>query len=660
MTSPTINPTPTVNPLNATPTDTSYSAYETRLGYPQTTSENPGSTVKYDPNNPFNVDVPGTGNFAGSSNPTNTPYNYNPTTTNSNTGSSNTDALVQTQNDLSTYAKNVSDTISGITNGTIPLTPGEQAQVNGLQEQFQQFIDQQKQVNGSANGLAQIRGFQSGAAEYDPSFQVRTIGAIVQAGNNKVTDLMTKEASAVASLTQALRNNDIKGIQDAYSAYKDANTARQDALKTSIAATQGAIKDAHIQNVIASGVTNPGQILSTLQSQGYTDISSSDINSAIKNLSPDAADIFKIQQDAAANGADQKTLALIAAAPDKQTALQIASQGNVANNAVLSLAQKYPDAGIVPGDSLGQANAKVLNSATYTNAQKAAALDLAYKQSEINKNNSGTGTDTSGTGRAIGTTGSPKIDATTPGYSTDIVPGTGGLTQAAIDQDALATALGQPLPVPLGLSSTGAGGQKRTAINNRMAELNASGNVAANKTVLAANADALKTQVGYMNNVQRAFNTANDTFDALNSWMKENGVNPSQFPDFNKFSNFLKSKGIDPGQAGGYNAQIATLRQEYSQVLAKGGARSVETDQQAQQLIPDGLSPAQLQTVADRIKVDADNVINDSQKQVQAIQDKINNIVSGQPTFNFSSFDNGGTGNQDSTSNGVDLSKFQQ
>src|ERR1035437_2213312 len=265
--------------------------------------------------------------------------------------------------------------------------------------------------------------------------------------------------------------------------------------------------------------------------------------------------------------------------------------------------------------------ASLLQSSTYSG--------LSF-QNAINKY-----TNTYGKAGAIGTTGSPNIDAIKSGYATDIVPGTGGLTQAAIDQDALATALGQPLPVPLGLSSTGAGGQKRTAINNRMAELNAGGNVAANKQTLLADSKSLTTQTNYLDTVTRAFNTANDTLNALTSWMTDNGVNASQYPDINKFNNFLKGKGIDPGQAGGYNAQIATLRQEYSQVLAKGGVRSVETDNQAKSLIPEGLSPAQLQTVADRIKVDSENVINDAQKQVQAIQDRINGIVAGVPGISY-------------------------
>lgn len=231
-----------------------------------------------------------------------------------------------------------------------------------------------------------------------------------------------------------------------------------------------------------------------------------------------------------------------------------------------------------------------------------------------------------GSGGAIGTTGTSAVDATTQGYASNIVSGTGGMTQAAIDQAALSYALTGQMPMGA-RSSTGVALQMSTAIKNRAAEMSAGGNIQGNKATLAANSASLKTQVEYLNTTQRAFNTANDTLDALTTWMSQNGINASQFPDYNAFVNYAKAHGIDPGAAGGYNAQIATLRSEYAQVLARGGSVTDASRAAANELIPTGLSPAQLQKVADRIKVDGTNVINDAQQQVTSIQNKINNIV---------------------------------
>lgn len=254
-------------------------------------------------------------------------------------------------------------------------------------------------------------------------------------------------------------------------------------------------------------------------------------------------------------------------------------------------------------------------------------------------------TNTYAKANAIGTTGSPAMDTTKPGYTTSVVAGT-GISQSAIDQDALATILGQPLPVPLSKAGTGQAQYQKNAIANRVGEMSSGGNIAANKAQLKSFSNSLTTQQGYLDTTQRAFNTANDTLAALTEWMTKNGINPSQYPDVNKFNNYLKSKGIDPGAAGGYAAQIATLRAEYSQVLAKGGVRSVETDNEAAKLIPDGLSPAQLQTVADRIKVDGQNVVNDAQQQINKINGQINGIIGGVPGIKYpsdgSSFSVGG------------------
>jgi len=237
-----------------------------------------------------------------------------------------------------------------------------------------------------------------------------------------------------------------------------------------------------------------------------------------------------------------------------------------------------------------------------------------------------TGPGVDASGKAIGTLGNPAIDPTAPGYTSAIVANT-GLTQASIDQKALDHLTAGTLP-PQG--RTGQAGIQNAAISNRMAEMAPGGNLAVNKTQLKSFSLSLNQQQKYLDNTQRALNTANDTLDSLQTWMQQNNINPSQFPDYNRFSNFLKAKGLDPGTAGGYNAQLATLRAEYSQVLAKGGVRSIETDREAAKLIPDGLSPAALSKVADRIKVDAGNVIRDSQAQVAKITGQLNGALQGQ------------------------------
>lgn len=153
-------------------------------------------------------------------------------------------ARAQADADYQAQAQTVHDTITNIENGTTPLTPGEQAQVDGLRAQFQTLIDAQNLTNKGASGTANIRGYQTGAAEYDPTFQVKTIGAVITAGQQKIADLNTKLASAVASLTDSFHSNDIKAVTDAWNIYSDAAKEHAAQLQQTVSDAQAAIKSA--------------------------------------------------------------------------------------------------------------------------------------------------------------------------------------------------------------------------------------------------------------------------------------------------------------------------------------------------------------------------------------------------------------------------------
>lgn len=146
--------------------------------------------------------------------------------------------------DFQSKADAVSKTILDIQHGAIPLNAGEQAQVNALSQQYGQLIQSQQLQNTSAANGAYIRGYQTGSAEYDPTFAVKTIGAIVTAGSQAVADLNTKMAGAVADLTQSFHNNDIAAVKDAYTVYEDAYTKRADTLQKTIDNAQAQIKAA--------------------------------------------------------------------------------------------------------------------------------------------------------------------------------------------------------------------------------------------------------------------------------------------------------------------------------------------------------------------------------------------------------------------------------
>lgn len=143
--------------------------------------------------------------------------------------------------------QNFSNTMTQYANGSIPLTAGEQAQVDGLTQQYQALISQQQLTNTNATGIANIRGYQTGAAEYDPTFQAKTIGSIAAAGIQKIAALDTQQASAVAALTKSLQEGDESAIKDAYDAYTQYASQKASLLQSTITDTQNAIQFAQDQ-----------------------------------------------------------------------------------------------------------------------------------------------------------------------------------------------------------------------------------------------------------------------------------------------------------------------------------------------------------------------------------------------------------------------------
>lgn len=163
-------------------------------------------------------------------------------------------------------AKSTMDSINGIQNGTVPLTEGENAMVNGLKAQFQELIRQQEQTNRQAEGTAQISGYRMGAGEYDTNFS-KNMSSIVSTGLAKVADLNTKMASAVAELTQSIKNNKIANIKSAYEIYNSAVKERQATLQKVIDDTKK-IKD-EADKLFYDRVTKPKEEINLAVSSNF-------------------------------------------------------------------------------------------------------------------------------------------------------------------------------------------------------------------------------------------------------------------------------------------------------------------------------------------------------------------------------------------------------
>lgn len=217
---------------------------------------------------------------------------------------------------------------------------------------------------------------------------------------------------------------------------------------------------------------------------------------------------------------------------------------------------------------------------------------------------------------AIGADNWPAPDD--PSYAT--APIAGGLTAAAIDQRALNNLATGQLP-PSGRGTTGPVAEQNIAVANRMAAIG--GNTALNRADYKSLGTALTQQTTYLNNVQRSFNTAQTTLQSVIDWMNQNNIDPSQFPDLNSLSNWAAARGIDVGPIRGFQSQIAQLRAEYAQVLARGGQQTDTVRNEANDIVPDNIGPKDLAIVAQRLNIDAKNAIDAATQQVAAIRQQI-------------------------------------
>lgn len=263
--------------------------------------------------------------------------------------------------------------------------------------------------------------------------------------------------------------------------------------------------------------------------------------------------------------------------------------------------------------------------------------------------------------KAIGTTGNPAIDTSMPGYtSTPVVK---GMTQSAIDQAALNFLLTGEVK-----SSGGSFGKaQQLAIQNRASEMDASGNIAANKENLKALSSSLKQQTSYLNNTQRSISNAENGFNQVLQAFQNSGINTSQSSVANSLVNSFTKK-FTGGALNAFNAGLSEVANEYTQVFSRGGQVSDAVRGKANDILNGNLSFKDLMAINDELQAQGKIVIQGGQAQVKSIQDQINGIIS--PSSNTQTTMNPLTQNTSggSTSNGVgnpnqakppvDLSKF--
>lgn len=135
----------------------------------------------------------------------------------------------------------------------------------------------------------------------------------------------------------------------------------------------------------------------------------------------------------------------------------------------------------------------------------------------------------------------------------------------------------------------------------------------------AADKTAASTLTGQINSLTPAYNAANQDFTYLTNFMQSAGINQSNIPAINQVQQAVKAKALDPGALAEFKAGIASLRTNYAALLGSRGETPTQAGSDAQSLVPDTLSPAQLTQVQNALNVNGKNIIDANQSQLQNI-----------------------------------------
>lgn len=138
----------------------------------------------------------------------------------------------------------------------------------------------------------------------------------------------------------------------------------------------------------------------------------------------------------------------------------------------------------------------------------------------------------------------------------------------------------------------------------------------------AADKSAAGTLTSQINSLTPAYNAANQDFTYLTNFMQSAGINQSNIPAVNQVQQAIQAKALDPGALAEFKAGIASLRTNYAALLGSRGETPTQAGSDAQSLVPDTLSPAQLTQVQNALNVNGKNIIDANQSQLQNILSK--------------------------------------
>ncbi len=184
---------------------------------------------------------------------TDTSSTYKPTD-NSPEATANDPAVIAAKQ-LVTDTQKFNQSQADIQNGATPLSAGEQAQIDGLNQQYAQMVQDQQDANNLAMEQQNMLDYRQGRTQYMPGQHLSTIADLASKGATKIRALQVEQASKVAVLTQALKDADIKAAKTAFDDTQTAKAGLAKAIADHVAGVQKAIDKAASDKIAADKVT---------------------------------------------------------------------------------------------------------------------------------------------------------------------------------------------------------------------------------------------------------------------------------------------------------------------------------------------------------------------------------------------------------------------
>lgn len=138
--------------------------------------------------------------------------------------------------DQTTLAQ-VGGALDSMANGTFPLTPAEQSQVNDVKSSYMNALNSAQRYAQNVIGGMTAKNAAFGLQQYSPALALSNMHSAIIQGGDKVSAVNTRISSSMTKLTTALQNADYKQANSLYNNISKDITTRQneiDKINTSL------------------------------------------------------------------------------------------------------------------------------------------------------------------------------------------------------------------------------------------------------------------------------------------------------------------------------------------------------------------------------------------------------------------------------------------